>query len=100
MVIIMNSRWYEYKLFVKLSVEENTDNHYFSPDYLMPMSFNVLSVFKFILIILETIFQSKNSQIWGVRFQEGNIAGRFFSSLRRGDVLPFSHMSTVMNKMI
>ena len=44
------------KIVFKLLVKENSDYHYFSHDQFMPMSLNVLSIFKVTLIILRHYF--------------------------------------------
>ena len=66
----------------------------------MPMALNVISISSSFRFHRGAILQYKNKYIWGIRCQEGNMAGIFCPSLRRGYVLPLYHMSTARYQII
>ena len=83
------------KIVFKLLVKENSDNHYFSHDQFMPMSLNVLSIFKVTLIILRHYFSIEKVIDMGYTPSRRKQGRKVFSkSKKRRSTTNISHVNS------
>ena len=88
------------KIVCKIFLKDNSDNLFFSHDQSMPMSLNMISIFKFILNILRNYFSIENKIDMRYMFSRIKCGNKVFPGLIRSYLLPISHMPTVTSQII